>query len=279
MAEPLSTTSPEPTEKVAREPRHAAVPASVAALAGRGPVRAVWENQLGGLTFDVGTGARRCFVKWAPRHSGIDHDAEAARLEWAQAFTPAPRVLGQGADEAGAWLVTSPIPGTNAVTERWRADPRTAVTAVGRGLRALHETLPVDTCPFSWSQGARVADARRRAAQGRINPVHWHEDHRHLALTRALELLDDAPPIDAIVACHGDACAPNTVLSEDGRWSGHVDFGSLGVADRWADLAVATWSTRWNYGPGWEDTLLHAYGVEHDPVRTAYYRLLWDLGP
>ena len=42
---------------------------------------------------------------------------------------------------------------------------------------------------------------------------------------------------------------------------------------------MATWSTGWNYGPGWEGTLLAAHGVEPDPVRTAYYRLLWDLGP
>jgi aminoglycoside phosphotransferase len=264
---------------VAREPRDVTVPPAVTALAGGTPVRPVWQNELGGLTFEVGTGSRRCYVKWAPRRSGVDHDAEAARLEWARAFTPVPRVLDQGADEEGTWLVTSPVPGANAVTERWRADPGTAVTAVGRGLRALHDTLPVDTCPFSWSQGERVADARRRATRGGIDPAHWHDDHRHLTLTRALELLGEAPPVDVAVVCHGDACAPNTVLSEDGRWSGHVDFGSLGVADRWGDLAVATWSTRWNYGPDWEDTLLDAYGVEPDPTRTAYYRLLWDLGP
>jgi kanamycin kinase len=51
------------------------------------------------------------------------------------------------------------------------------------------------------------------------------------------------------------------------------------VADRWADLAVATWSLGWNYGPGWDATLLDAYGVAPDPERTAYYRLLWELGP
>jgi hypothetical protein len=46
-----------------------------------------------------------------------------------------------------------------------------------------------------------------------------------------------------------------------------------------ADLAVSTWSTEWNYGPGWEDVLLAAYGVDPDPARTRYYRLLCDLGP
>jgi len=51
------------------------------------------------------------------------------------------------------------------------------------------------------------------------------------------------------------------------------------VADRWADLAIATWSAEWNYGPGWERPLLDAYGIRPDPDRTRYYRLLWDLGP
>jgi kanamycin kinase len=69
---------------------------------------------------------------------------------------------------------------------------------------------------------------------------------------------------------------PNTLIGDDGRWTGHVDLGALGVADRWADLAVATWSTVWNYGPGFEAALLDAYGVEPDEERTAFYRRLWD---
>ncbi|MGH3933798.1 MAG: phosphotransferase, partial [Pseudonocardiaceae bacterium] len=94
------------------------------------------------------------------------------------------------------------------------------------------------------------------------------QDRRKLGLAHA-------PPVDQLVVCHGDACAPNTVLLEDGRLSGHVDLGALGVADRWADLAIATWSTEWNYGPGWDGPLLAAYGVDPDPERIAYYRLLW----
>jgi len=56
-----------------------------------------------------------------------------------------------------------------------------------------------------------------------------------------------------------------------------VDLGELGVADRWWDLAVATWSTTWNLGAGYEDLFLAAYGVERDRERMAYYRLLYDL--
>jgi len=58
-----------------------------------------------------------------------------------------------------------------------------------------------------------------------------------------------------------------------------VDMATLGVADRWADLAVASWSLGWNYGPGWEPLFYQAYGVAPDAERVAYYRLLWELGP
>jgi kanamycin kinase len=255
------------------------VPAALEALAGGRPLRAVWRNELGGLTFEIGTGADRRFVKWAPAGSALDLDGEAARLAWARAFTPVPAPVELGADEAGSWLVTAALRGESAVSARWRADPATAVRAIGSGLRALHEVLPLEDCPFSWSVEDRLADIRLGAAAGRLDPATWHEDHRGLQLQHALGLLATPPPIDKLVVCHGDACAPNTLLDDDGRWSAHVDLGALGTADRWADLAVATWSTTWNYRPGWEDALLDAYGIDPDAHRMRSYRLLWDLGP
>ncbi len=135
------------------------------------------------------------------------------------------------------------------------------------------------SCPFSWTARERVDSAARAAQAGQPSSKrHWHESHQHLTIENALELVAEIPPDDKLVVCHGDACAPNTLLTDDGRWSGHVDLGALGRGDRWADLAIATWSTQWNYGQGWEGLLLDAYGIEPDHDRTRYYRLLWDLG-
>ncbi len=64
-------------------------------------------------------------------------------------------------------------------------------------------------------------------------------------------------------------CVPNTLIGDQPDYAGHVDFGSLGRGDGWADIAVATWSTEWTYGPGWEDTFLTAYGVVLDEERPA----------
>lgn len=240
----------------------------------------VWRNERNGVTYELGSGSSRRFVKWSPV-DGIDLRIEARKLLWAADYVAVPRVLRIGSDEVGGALVTAGLPGQNAVTDHWLSDPATAVAAIGAGLRELHDTAPVDRCPFSWSIADRMANINGRAAV--IDPTRWHADHRHLTLNQALARLADPPPIDRLVVCHGDACAPNTLLADDGTCSGRVDLGGLGVADRWADLAIATWSAHWNYGGNygadWESALLDAYGIHPDPERTAYYRLLWELGP
>jgi kanamycin kinase len=248
----------------------------VLTLAAGRSISPVWRNELGGLTFAIGD---THYVKWNPTGNGIDLEVELRRLDWAAKFVTVPRVVDHGADEHGSWLVSEAIAGTSAVSDRWRRHPEIAVPALGRGLRHLHDRMPVASCPFGWTRQQRLAVVKGRAEAGSIEFERVSAEHRDLDAQTALRILDDAPDDDRLVVCHGDACAPNTVLAEDGTVAGHVDFGSLGVGDRWADLAISTWSTNWNYGPGWETPLLVAYGVEPDPTRTAYYRLLWDLGP
>lgn len=254
------------------------MPRVVTEFAAGRAIQAVWKNEVGGLTFRIGDADAARFLKWTPIGSGIDLTAEAVRLRWAAAFTTVPQVLDEGSDGTGSWILTAGLRGRMAVDDLWKRDPETAVRAIGAGLRAMHEELPTSDCPFDWSAKTRLATARQRAAAGRLDPANWHEDHGHFdTVGRALDVLTDVPPVDQLVVCHGDACAPNTLIGDDGTCTGHVDLGALGLADRWADLAIATWSTHWNYGPGWEEPLLDAYGVEADPERTAYYRLLWDL--
>jgi len=248
-------------------------------IAAGNPVRLVWENEVGGLTFGIGVNPATRFVKWSPRNACVDISGEIDRLRWAGNFTTVPEVLSTGSDDEGAWMVTAALPGESAVSDPWLADPTAAVIAIGQGLRDMHEAMPIEGCPFLWSAQSRVADVHRRAELGMIDPTGWNEDHQQLDLAAALALIDEVPEVDRLVVCHGDACAPNTLIAHDGTCSGHTDLGAMGVADRWADLAIATWSTVWNYGEGFEEVLLDAYGIGADLARTAYYRLLWDLGP
>lgn len=230
------------------------MPGVVRDIAAGRSVTAVWDNEIGGCTFRIGDGAGREFVKVGPPHPAADMRREADRLWWAGRFLTVPEVLAVDTDGPLHWLHTAGIPGDTAVAPHWIADPEPAVRAIGQGLRALHDRLPVRKCPYSWSVEERVS---------RLSP----KMQRQLA---------EPPPIDLLVVCHGDPCAPNTLVDAAGDWCGHVDLGDLGVADRWADLAVATLSLGWNYGKGWEKTVFDSYGISPDAERMRYYRGLWD---
>lgn len=167
-------------------------PAAVRELAGGRRVRLAWKNEHA-LTFDVADRPERCFIKWAPTGSPLDLAAEAARMTWAAAYTPVPRVLGQGADSDGSWLVTAALPGHSAVSPRWLADPRTSVTAIGEGLRAMHNALPAADCPFSWMAEDRIAAAKRAAAAGRLDISDWAPEHLDDARRPGHGLVTDPP--------------------------------------------------------------------------------------
>ena len=231
-------------------------PERVLGLARGSDLSPVWENDNGGLTFRTGDGR---YIKWGRHDPEANMRDEAERMRWARQWTAVPEVLEQGQDAREEWLVTVALDGRSAVDPRWSSDPATAVRAVGTGLRMLHDALPVADCPWGWSVTDRIANAERRGI-------------------RIPDRLLRPPPIDELVVCHGDACMPNTLLNDSGSPIAHVDLAALGVADRWADIAVASMSTEWNCGPGWQDALIEAYGVEPDRERLTYYRDLWNAG-
>ncbi|WP_460526900.1 phosphotransferase [Flindersiella endophytica] len=248
----MSPSGPPESERLLTD---AEVPPIVARIAGGDPIQLVWHNDLDGRTYRVHRGAGTEYVKWSPDDPEIDLEIEARKLTWAGRFISVPEVLDHGRDsDTSAWMHTRGIPAESAIANRWKAEPRRAARAIGAGLRAMHDRLPVRECPWSW----RIAD--RASMKGLTGN----------------ELVDDAPPEDDLVVCHGDACSPNTLVADDGSCAGHVDLGSLGVADRWADLAVATYALTWNYEPTYENELLDAYGIDRDEDRIGYYRRLWD---
>jgi aminoglycoside phosphotransferase len=199
---------------------------------------------------------------------------ERDRTTWARSVLPVPQVLGYGADDDVEWLVTSSLPGTDAT--RVKDDPEAVVRALAEGLRRFHEAS-ADGCPFDFTLDAAVEHCIARVEAGMETWDDLHEDFKHHTPQTALEeLLATRPSSEDVVVCHGDYCFPN-MLMEDGVVTGYLDLGELGLADRWWDIAVGAWSVTWNVDARLEPVFYEAYGVEPDPERVRFYRLMYDL--
>lgn len=257
-------------------------------------VRAVLKGRYPGHTWEPVTighsvasvyrlsGSPSYYLKASPcsRHpdGGFQLGAEAARLPWLAACgIPAPEVVEYDARDGVEWLVTTAIPGRSAA-EPWPRQQRAAVVdALADLARALH-AIPVAGCPFDRSLAVSVAHARHAADRGLV-------DSERLGGRPVADLLAalaaTTPHREELVVCHGDYCVPNVLLDPQTLGvTGVVDVGRLGVADRYADLALMTRSLddpRLN--PQYEGSagrrFLRRYGASPaDDARLAFYRLL-----
>lgn len=221
---------------------------------------------------------RITYLKAAPAGMFPSLAAERDRMVWLHDHgMSVPEVLDYGQDNDVEWLVTAALPGRPATDEPHLREPERTVPILAEGLRAFHELDPTG-CPFDWRIPRAVDHATARVRRGDVDRTGFNEPHLHLTASEALERLHAMLPLDEpdLVVSHGDYCFPN-VMIDDGAVVGYLDLGEAGVADRWRDLAVATWSVTWNVGPGYEDLFLEAYGADWDLERRDFYRLLYDL--
>lgn len=266
--EPIAASAPDAPDLPAAARRHLAA----------GEAACVW-NPYATSTWRIaahrGGGARYLKAGWTGAYPSLA--GERDRLAWLRARgAPVPEVLDHGAGDGVEWLLTAALDGEPAVAPQRVANARATVRSLAAGLRAFHAIDPAG-CPFDHRVAATLAHVRDRVRRGDVDPAGFHDDHRHHTPSGALAVLErHAPAREDVVVTHGDYCFPNVLLRRD-RVVGYLDVGEAGLGDRWRDLALATWSTTWNVGPGFEALFLEAYGIARDEARMRYYRLLYDL--
>ena len=198
-------------------------------------------------------------------------------MVWAAPYLPVPKVVGVEHDAGTTALITEALPGPR--RHRPVLAERSPSTGAGarRGAGRLPRRRGGGVVPVPVRHRAALEHVRRRVDAGLVDPaLRAHPEHRHLTATTALARLEQsAPETEDLVVCHGDYCPPNALLV-DGKVTGYVDLGELGVADRWRDIAVGGWSKGWNFGTELEPLFYDSYGIEPDPDRIAFYRLLWE---
>lgn len=221
------------------------------------------------------------YLKIAPRTTAPlwlanELRAEERRLRWLEGRLPAPRVLAYAEDQTAAYLLLSEVPGVMSCESAFAADPVKLTRLLAEGLRLIHQT-PIADCPFDARVDSKIAEAGRRVQAGEVDAADFDADH--LGRTAAdlfATLLATRPANEDVVFTHGDYCLPNVLIDSAQRHiAGFIDWGRAGIADRYQDIALATRSLTYNFGPGLERLLWQAYGLDapdHDKI--AFYRLL-----
>jgi aminoglycoside 3'-phosphotransferase-2 len=218
-------------------------------------------------------GAAALFVKSETVRALGELPGEVQRLRWLTSQDlPAPRVLETTTEADRNWLLMSAIAGRDLASSE-HLSPQQIVTLAAESLRSLH-AVAIESCPFDHCLDNKIRLAGEHLLAGLIDEEDFDDSRLGWSAEAVFEqLLATRPDHEDLVVAHGDACLPN-LLADEGRFSGFVDCGRLGVADRYQDLALAAHSITDNLGAQWLPLFFEVYGVEPDQQRIAFYQLL-----
>ncbi|NUS53449.1 MAG: aminoglycoside 3'-phosphotransferase, partial [Streptomycetaceae bacterium] len=182
------------------------------------------------------------------------------------------------AARGGACLLTSAVPGMRGDLLP-TASHGQAMRSLGQVLRDLHS---LEDCPFERPLAEVIATAADVVRRGAVNAAFLTDEWRKVPPEELLaEVVAESTYVEKVlepVVCHGDACLPNIFFDPDTlEVTGLIDLGRLGIADRYADLALTTIQLHdeWSADPA---PFLEAYGVpDPDPRRLHFFRLLDPL--
>ncbi|WP_066650663.1 MULTISPECIES: APH(3') family aminoglycoside O-phosphotransferase [Sphingomonas] len=216
------------------------------------------------------------FLKQGGSRVATDIVDEYARLRWLQGRWQVSAIVGYAETEAGAWLLTTALPGRAAYG--WLEDHpdrrETAMRSIAAFLRLMHAE-PIATCPFDASLDLRSADAAANVVAGRVDLDDLDPEREGWSAEQLWDhfqrlLLLDADP----VVTHGDFSLDNIFLDDDGTVTGCLDVGRVGVADRYQDLAIL-WNSLREFDLGLAEAMFEAYGVAPDREKIELH-LLFD---
>ncbi len=168
------------------------------------------------------------------------------------------------------WLLTRRVVGEDCTQADYLADPKRLCDLWAEILRELHD-LPVDGCPAPDYLDKYLALAEDNYRTGSYDRSQFPDSFGYASADEAWAVLSEGRHLlKADTLIHGDYCLPNVML--DGwRFSGFIDLGNSGVADRHIDLFWGAWTLWFNlHTDAYRGRFFDAYGrdrVDEELIR------------
>lgn len=201
--------------------------------------------------------------------------SELNRLLWLQDKMIVPEIICFEADSDYEYLLVTAIPGLIANHEAFTNRKEQVVIALAKALRNIH-SIDIAQCPFDCTLPRQIDEATANTEAGIVDEGDFDAERLgRSANDLLLELHRTQPASVENVFTHGDYCLPNVLLDPNTLHAGFIDVGRAGISDRYLDLSIATRSITHNFGPGFEEIFLEAYGLDTvDRKSIEFYRLL-----
>ena len=213
---------------------------------------------------------------------------ELCMMRWLQGKLAVPEIIADAYADGMRYLLMSRIPGKYLCDAAILDDQERLAHLVAEGLRRMW-AVDVADCPTNRTLAQKFLEIEEGLRSGTLTMDNARQEETYgpsgfKSPAELFEWLVKHRPEEELVLSHGDYCLPN-IFCDDAGFTGYIDLGCAGVADKWVDIEMVLWSMWANstgqFGgkkrPFDRSRLFQALNMDPDEEKLKYYSLLSEL--
>lgn len=198
-------------------------------------------------------------------------------LKWLDGKLLIPKVFMYEIYNETEFLITEAIPGEMVCSDNMIDNNDVGIKVIVEAFKNIYN-VDYTECPFNVSLDYKLKLVSDNVKKGLIDYDDLSDDvkEKFETLDDILNYLYENRFDEELCFSHGDTSLPN-IFCKDGNFSGFIDVGECGIADKWFDLAICQKSIKRNYGEEAVDKFYKELGIEPDNYKINYYLLMLQL--
>ncbi|MDO5569358.1 MAG: aminoglycoside 3'-phosphotransferase [bacterium] len=202
---------------------------------------------------------------------------EYKKLKWLSTKTIVPKIILHEVIDDKEFLLTESLEGEMVCSNFYLQNPSLGIPII---IDAFDELKKVDIidCPFNVSLDYKLNLVKYNLDNNLINidEIDVSIKNKYKTLQGIYDYLIKNRFDEELCFSHGDISLPN-IFAKNGSFSGFIDVGDCGIADKWFDIAIATRTIIRNYGEEYLKDFYKGINIIPDKFKINYYLLMMEL--
>lgn len=203
--------------------------------------------------------------------------SEYEKLKWLENRLSVPKIVLYDKNDTIEYLITESINGEMVCSDKYIINPILGLKVIAEAFNEISK-VDISDCPFDVSINYKLNLVEKNIEDKLINisQISKKTLDRFGNLENILKYLKENKFDGNNCFSHGDTSLPNIFANND-KFSGLIDVGECGIADKWFDLAICEKSIRRNYGEEYISKFYELLNIVPDRRKIDYYLLIMEL--
>ncbi len=198
-------------------------------------------------------------------------------LKWLKGKLLLPEVVMFETNDIAEFLITKALPGEMVCSKYFVNDPDKGLKVIKQAFDNIY-SVDISDCPFDVSNKYMISLVKENVEKGIVKDEDLNSEtlKRFGCVQKLLAYLIDNQFKEELCFSHGDPSLPNIFALND-EFSGFIDVGECGIADKWFDIAICEKSIKRNFGEEYINKFYEELNIIPDRDKIDYYLLMMEL--